>query len=175
MERTLVQREKWTGRCEQTLRFQPGRHIISRENKPIETQSVEVVTSATGSRIAGVAYGTERLGFEMWRFHSVMFLVVLVILKIIRIAGSPVAVIRNAGDRRVPTEIIMIVRVGCLGIRVRIVIFLMVIWSVVVEVRMTTRRCPIPDPMTISRNGTIVALMKTGEANFSSQMIGFGE
>ena len=69
----------------------------------------------------------------------------------------------------------MIVRVGCLGIRVRIVVLLAVIRRVVVEVRMTTRRIPMPVPTTKSRNGMTGSLMRSGEANFSSQVIGFGE
>ena len=63
-----------------------------------------------------------------------MSLLVLATLEMTRIAGSPVAVIRNAGDLRVRTEMVMIVRVGCLGIRVRIVVFLVVIRMVVVKV-----------------------------------------
>ena len=77
-----------------------------------------------------------------------MSLVVLETLEITRIAGSPDRVIRNAGDRRVPTEMVMIVRVGCLGIRVRIVVLLVVIQRMVVEVWMTTCRIPMPVPTT---------------------------
>ena len=80
---------------------------------------MEAVTTATGRRIAAVAYGTERLCLGMRRPHSVVSLVVLETLQMIRIAASPDTVIRNAQDLEVPTEMVMIVRVGCLGIRVR--------------------------------------------------------
>ena len=83
--------------------------------------------------------------------------------------------IRNAEVRRVPTEMVIIVRVGRLGIRVRIVVLLVVIRGMVVEVRMTTRWIPMPGPTTKSRNGTTGSLTRSGEANFSSQVIGFGE
>ena len=139
------------------------------------TQLVEVVTFATGRMIAVVAYGKERLGLGMRRLHSVVSLVVLETLEMIRIAGSPDAVSRNAEDVRVPTKMVMIVRVGCLGIRVRIVVLLVVIRRVGVEVRMTTRRIPMPVPTTKSKNGTIISLMKSEEANFSPQVIGFGK
>ena len=153
MGQTLVQRGTRTERWERGLGFRPGRHIISRGYKPIGTQSVEAVTTAAGSWIAAVAYEIGRLGLGMWRSHSVVSLVVLETLEMIRIAGSPDAVIRNAGDRRVPTEMVMIVGVGRLGIRVRIVVLLVVIRGMVVEVRTTTRRIPMPVPTTKSRNG----------------------
>ena len=56
---------------------------------------METVTNATGSRIAAVAYATERLGLGMWRSHSVVSLVVLETLEMNRIAGSPDAVVRT--------------------------------------------------------------------------------
>ena len=160
---------------ERGLELWPGRHIISRGNEPIGTQSVESVTTATGSRIGAVAYGTERLGLGMCRSNLVVTLVVLETVEIIRIAESLVAVSRNAGDLRVPTEMVMIVRVGCLGISIRIVVLLVVIRRVMVEVLMTTRRIPMPVPTTRSRNCTIGSLMRSGEANISSRVIGFGE
>ena len=175
MEQTLVQRGTRTGRWKRGLGFRPGRHIISRGYKPIGTQSVETVTTATGSWIAAVAYETGRLGLEMWRSHYVVSMVVLETLEMIRIAGSPDAVIRNAGDRKVPTEMVMIVRVGCLGIRVGIVVLLVVIRGMVVEVRMTTRRIPILVPTMKSRNDMTGSLTRSGEASFSSQVIGFKE
>ena len=174
VEQTLVQRGILTGRWERVLGFRPGRHIISRGNKPIGTQSVEAVTTATGSRIAAVAYETGRFGLGMWRSHLVVSLVVLETLGMIRIAGSPDAVIRNAGDRRVPTEMVVIVRVGRLGIRVKIVVLLVVIRVMEVEVRKTTRRIPMPVPTTKSRNDMTGSLTRSGEASFLSQVIGFG-
>ena len=95
VERTLVQRGTRTGRWERGLGFRPGRQVISRGYKPIKTQSVEAVTTATGCWIAAVAYETGRLGLGMWRSHSVVSLVVLETLEMIRIAGSPEAVIRT--------------------------------------------------------------------------------
>ena len=122
-----------------------------------------------------MANGTERVGLGMLRRHSVVSLVVLATLDMTRIAGSPDALIRNAGDLSVPTEMVMIVRVGCLNILARIVVFLVVIPGVVVEFWMTTDQIPMPIPMTKNRNGTIESLMRSGEASFSSQVIGFGE
>ena len=132
-------------------------------------------TTATGCWIEAVAYETGRLGLGMWRSHSVVSLVVLEILEMIRIAGSPDEVIRNAGGRRVPTEMVMIVRVGRLGIRVKIVVLLVVIRGMVVEVRMMTRRIPMPVPTMKSRNDMKGSLTRSGEVNFSSHVIGFGE
>ena len=175
VEPTLVQRGTRIGRQERGLGFRPGRCTISRGTETIGMQSVEAVTTATGRRIAVVEYRTERLGRGMWRPHSVVFLLVLETLEIIRIAGSPAAVIRNAGDLRVPTKMVIIVRVGCLGIRVRIVVLLVVIRGVVVKVRMTTHRISIPVSMTKNRIDTIGSLMRSGEASFSSQIIGFEE
>ena len=175
MEQTLVQRGTRTGRWEQGLGFRPGRHVICRGYKPIGTQSVETVTTATGSWIAAVEDAAERLGFGMWRSRSVVTLVVLETLEMIRIAGSRDAVIRNAGDRRVPTEMVMIVRVGRLGIRVRIVVLLAVLRGMVVKIRMTTRRIPMPVSTTKNRNDMTGSLTRSGEVNFSSQVIGFGE
>ena len=151
------------------------RRTIGRGTKQIGKELVEAVTTATGRWIAVVANGTERVGLGIWRPHSVVSLVVLATLEMTRIAGSPVAVIRNAGDLRVSTEMVMIVRVGCLGIRVSIVVLRVVIRGVVVEVRMTTHLIPMPVPTTKNRNGTIGSLMRSGEASFSSQVIGFGE
>ena len=93
MEQTLVQRGTRTGRWERGLGFRPGRHIICRGYKPIGTRSVGTVTTATGCWIAAVEDAAERLGLGMWKSHSVVSLVVLETLEMIRIAGSPDAVI----------------------------------------------------------------------------------
>ena len=100
-------------------------------------------------------------------------LVVLETLEIIRIAGSPNAVILNARDCRAPTEVVLIVRVGRLGIRIKIVVLLVVIPGMVVKVLMTTHWIPMPVPTTNNSNGTIESLMKIGKESFLSQVIKF--
>ena len=135
---------------------------------------METVTTATGSWIAAVEDAAERLGLGMWRSRSVVSLVVLETLEMIRIPGSRDAVMRNTGDRRIPTVMAMIVGPGRLGIRVRIVVLLAVIRGMVVGIRMTTRRIPMPVPTTYNRNDMTGSLTRSGEVNFSSQVIGFG-
>ena len=174
MERTLGKRGTRTGRLGRGLGFRPGRHIISRGNKPIGTRSVEVFTSATESRIAAVANGTIQIRLGMRRPLTVGSPVVLVTQGTTRIAGSPDAVIRNARDLGVLTAMAIIVRIGCLGILARIVVLLVGTRGMMVQVRMMTRRSPMPVPTTKNKNGTTGSLTRSGEASFSSQVIEFG-
>ena len=79
----------------------------------------------------------------------------------VHIAMGPDMAAQTAGDLKVQTGVVIIARVGCLGIRAKTVVLSAATRGMVAGVRMTNRETRMLIPMIMIKNDTIGLLTKS--------------